>query len=175
MSDPSNAPPPDGEAHPVSKEDLDDIIRHHLYAAVAVSLVPIPMIDFIGLTGIQLNMLRKIANKYGVPFRKDAAKNVISSLVGGALPGVASGPLAASVTKFIPFLGQAAAIVAMPATAGAATYAIGKVFVQHFASGGTFLTFDPEKVRDYYETMFQEGQKAAEKARAETKKESDLE
>jgi len=38
----------------------------------------------------------------------------------------------------------------MPIVAGAATYAIGKVFVRHFASGGTFLTFNPEKVKDYY-------------------------
>ena len=37
----------------------------------------------------------------------------------------------------------------MPVIAGAA-YAVGKVFIQHFASGGTFLTFDPEKVRAHY-------------------------
>lgn len=32
----------------------------------------------------------------------------------------------------------------------ASTYAIGKVFVQHFESGNTVLTLDPSKVRAYY-------------------------
>ena len=41
--------------------------------------------------------------------------------------------------------------------AGASTYAVGKVFTEHFASGGTFLTFDPEKVRKYYEQEFAQG------------------
>jgi len=49
----------------------------------------------------------------------------------------------------------------MPVVSGAFTYAIGKVFIQHFASGETFLTFDPEKVRDYYTEMFEEGKKVA--------------
>ena len=27
---------------------------------------------------------------------------------------------------------------------------MGKVFIQHFESGGTFLDFDPDKVRSYF-------------------------
>ena len=50
----------------------------------------------------------------------------------------------------------------MPVLAGAATYAVGKVFIQHFESGGTFLNFNPESVRGYYEAMFKEGQSVAE-------------
>ena len=46
----------------------------------------------------------------------------------------------------------------MPILAGATTYAVGKVFTQHFATGGTFLNFDPETVREYYYEMFKEGQ-----------------
>jgi len=49
----------------------------------------------------------------------------------------------------------------MPITAGAVTYAVGKVFHQHFASGGTFLSFDPDKVRDYYAEMLREGKTVA--------------
>jgi hypothetical protein len=44
---------------------------------------------------------------------------------------------------------------------------VGKVFVQHFESGGTFLNFKPEEVRAYYQQMFKEGEKAASIARAE--------
>jgi hypothetical protein len=47
--------------------------------------------------------------------------------------------------------------VTLPFFAGAATYAIGKVFMQHFASGGTFLDFDPDKVRGYFREQFGKG------------------
>ena len=43
------------------------------------------------------------------------------------------------------------------------TYAAGRVFHQHFASGGTFLTFDPDKVREYYAQMLEEGKTIATK------------
>ncbi len=42
----------------------------------------------------------------------------------------------------------------MPATTGASTYAVGKVFIQHFESGGTLLDFEPEKMRGYYEQQY---------------------
>ena len=52
--------------------------------------------------------------------------------------------------KGLPVVGTALGIVAVPAFASGLTWAIGKVFVQHFASGGTFLDFDPDKVRAYF-------------------------
>ena len=36
-------------------------------------------------------------------------------------------------------IGQSTGAITMPVIAGASTYAIYKVFVQHFESGGTFL------------------------------------
>ena len=144
-----------------SQEELDNLIRNHVYASMGVGLVPIPLADFLALTGIQINLLRKLAKTYDVPFSKDTVKNILFSLVGGALPTVASVPLAVSVAKAVPFIGQTAGIVTMPIVAGAATYAIGKVFVRHFASGGTFLTFNPEKVKDYYTEMFKKGEEVA--------------
>ena len=145
----------------MSDDDLDKLIRHHVYYAMGVGLIPVPLIDFAGLTGIQINLLRKLAKAYNVPFFKDAVKNILSSLAGGALPLAMASPLAASVSKFVPVMGQTAGVVAMPILAGATTYALGKVFIQHFASGGTFLTFDPEKVKSFYKDMLQEGEKVA--------------
>jgi uncharacterized protein (DUF697 family) len=61
----------------------------------------------------------------------------------------------------IPVVGQTAGGMTMLATGGACTYALGKVFVQHFESGGTFLDFDPEKVKAYFAEKFKEGKKFA--------------
>ena len=144
-----------------SKDDLEKIIRHHVYYAMGVGLIPVPLVDFAGLTGIQINLLRKLAKSYNVPFLKDSVKNILSSMVGGALPLAMAAPLAASVSKFIPIMGQTAGVVTMPILGGATTYALGKVFIQHFASGGTFLTFDPDKVKSFYKDMLEEGEKVA--------------
>ncbi|MBD3306645.1 DUF697 domain-containing protein [candidate division KSB3 bacterium] len=145
----------------IAKEDLDKIVRHHMWGAMGIGLIPLPIIDIAGLVAVQLNMLRKLADLYGVPFLKDKTRNILSSLLTSVLPTVAAPSLAASITKVFPILGQAAGVITMPVTAGASTYALGKIFIQHFASGGTFLTFDPEKVKAYYADMFKEGQQVA--------------
>jgi uncharacterized protein (DUF697 family) len=150
----------------VSEEQISKLIRHHVYGSMAVGLVPLPMVDFLGITGVQLNMVRKMANFYGIPFSKDMTKNLIISLIGGAVPATAAYPFASSV-KLIPIVGQSIGAVSMPIIAGASTFAVGKVFYRHFASGGTFLTFDPEKARSYYEEMFNKGKTIVKGMKAE--------
>ncbi len=55
-----------------------------------------------------------------------------------------------SVLKSVPFVGSFLGMVSVPFSAAGLTWAIGRVFVQHFASGGNFLTFDPAKVRQHF-------------------------
>jgi hypothetical protein len=64
-------------------------------------------------------------------------------------------------------IGVMSAFVAIPGLAAAFTYAVGKVFVQHFASGGTFLDFDPKKVREHFAREFEEGKIVATKVKIE--------
>lgn len=137
------------------KESADKIIKNHMYGAIAVGLVPVPAVDMVALTGVQLNMLRKLAKTYDIPFSRDKGKNIIAALAGGGIPVASAGPLM-SLAKTIPVVGQTVGSLSMSAVAGATTYAVGKVFLQHFASGGTFLDFDPDKVRDYYSEKFKE-------------------
>lgn len=143
------------------EDELHEIIKHHVWVAMGVGLVPLPLVDLVAVSSVQLNMLRKIAKAYHVPFLRDSVKNVLSSLLGAALPITLAPRVAASLTKLIPGVGQTVGVITMPILSGASTYAVGKVFVQHFASGGTFLTFDPHKVKGFYEEMFKEGQQVA--------------
>ncbi len=124
---------------------------------MGIGLLPVPLVDIPALIVVQLNLLRQLSRIYDIPFFHDAVRKILSSMIAGTLPIVATPALATSLVKFIPGLGQAAGALTMSAIAGASTYAIGKVFIQHFASGGTFLTFDPEKVSDYYTDMFEKG------------------
>jgi len=142
------------------EDKAESLIRKHAYTALGLGLIPIPFIDFVGVTGIQLNMVRKLANVYDVSFTQEAFKNSIGSIIGGAIPGLAGMPVA-SLMKTIPVVGQGLGVLSMPIVAGASTYAIGKVFYRHFSTGGTFLTLDPERVREYYKEQYSQGEKVA--------------
>jgi hypothetical protein len=41
----------------------------------------------------------------------------------------------------------------MPVVSAGATWVIGKVFIQHFASGGTLLDFNPPDYREFIKTQ----------------------
>lgn len=142
----------------------DDIVRKHVYASAGTGLIPIPYIDLVGLLGVQLHMLKKLSELYHIPFKKELAKSSIGSLLGSVGSVALSGPVA-SLLKLVPIVGTTTSAVSMSITGGAGTYAIGKVFVQHFASGGTFLDFDPAAVREYFAQQFQEGKHMAQAAK----------
>ncbi|AFL68055.1 YcjF family protein [Sulfurospirillum barnesii] len=147
------------------KQKTDEIVKRHVYGAMGVGLVPIPLIDFIGVTSVQVDMLSTLAQYYGVTFKKEMAKNLIGSLVGGAVPAGLGMPIA-SILKGIPLVGQTVGALGMSMVAGASTYAVGRVFVQHFESGGTFLSFDPGAVREYFKEEFNIGKTVAKEASA---------
>lgn len=150
------------------KEKTDGIVKKHVYGSMGVGLAPIPIIDFVGVTGIQLDMLSKLAKFYGIPFKKDLAKNILSSLVGGIIPAGLGMPLS-SLLKMVPIIGTTVGALGMPIAAGASTYAVGRVFVQHFESGGTFLSFDPSSVKEHFKEEFKTGQKVAKESAGQKK------
>ena len=108
-------------------------------------------------------MLHKLSTIYDFKFKKSLPRNAPSSFFTGGIPFLSAATVASSL-KAVPFLGTYVAVLAQPALGGAVGYAVGKVFIQHFESGGTFLTFDPNKVRAYYEELLAEGGQKAQAA-----------
>ena len=113
----------------------------------AAGLIPVPFVDLAAVGGVQIQMLRRISQLYGVPFSKNRGRAVIAGLVGTMIP-VTTGIGMSSFIKSVPLVGTAVGAIATPALSVAATYAIGMVFIQHFATGGTLLDFSPP---DYHE------------------------
>tara|TARA_B100000929_G_scaffold261392_1_gene226151 strand:- start:388 stop:933 length:546 start_codon:yes stop_codon:yes gene_type:complete len=129
------------------------IVRNYCIASGAIGFIPVPMVDLAALTGVQLKMLHSLAQVYNVPFKSSWAKSAVASLVGGSAPLLA-GRSTASMLKSVPGIGTGLAMITQPALSSACTYAVGKVFIQHFSSGGTFLTFNPAQVREYFSNLF---------------------
>jgi uncharacterized protein (DUF697 family) len=137
-------------------------VKKFMYWSMGAGLIPIPAVDLAAIAAIQLKMVSDIAGHYDQRFSKQAGKALIGSLVGAAVPA-AGGPALGSAIKVVPIVGQTAGVIATPVVAGASTFAVGKVFIQHFESGGTMLDFDPERMRDYYSEQFEKGKTSSKK------------
>ena len=145
------------EALAPTEAGASKITNRYMLWSMGAGLVPIPIVDFAAIVAIQLKMLSELAKYYGVEFSEERGKSIVSSLIGGVTTGALANGGIGSFLKSIPGAGTLFGMVAMPLSAGATTYAVGKVFIQHFASGGTFLNFNPDEVREYFEEKVQEG------------------
>lgn len=121
--------------------------RYALWSGVA-GLVPVPFVDVAAVGGVQIQMLRRVSQIYGVPFSENIGKALIAGLMGATIPA-STGIGAASMIKGAPIVGTAVGLTVMPAMSVAATYAIGMAFIQHFATGGTLLDFNPPDYREF--------------------------
>jgi uncharacterized protein (DUF697 family) len=137
------------EMMPERRDELASklVDRFAVWSGVA-GLIPVPIVDAVAVGGLQLQMVRRISQIYGVGFHENRGKALIASLAGAMIP-TTSGVGAASIFKFVPVVGTIVSAVVMPALSAGATFAIGKVFIQHFASGGTLLDFNPPDYRAF--------------------------
>ena len=146
-------------------------ITKHLPWAAGAGLVPVPGLDLAGISAIQIKMLADIAQIYDIPFKKEAAKTIISSLIAAVVPaGMAH--TASSLVKAVPGVGTILGMTTGAAFAAASTYALGKVFTQHFESGGNLITLNPVAAREYFKAEFETAvvnQKAGTNAAADDK------
>ena len=144
MAEKSSATSETGEAiaadTPETREQMASklVDRFALWSGVA-GLVPIPVLDAVAVGGLQIQMVRRISQIYDIDFSENRGKALIASLAGSMIPAT-SGIGAASVLKAIPVIGTIAGGFVMPALSAGATYAIGKAFIQHFATGGRCST-----------------------------------
>ena len=134
--------------------EAERIVNSYIGWSAGAGLIPFPIVDLAAITAVELKMLDSLAKLYEIPFSREAAKSLIGSLLGAGGTVLVAAP-AASLVKFVPFVGSIAGALTEPAIAAAATYALGRVFIQHFESGGTFLDFKPEEVREHFQREFE--------------------
>jgi len=114
----------------------------------AAGFIPVPLVDIAAVWGVQFHMLRRLSDIYGVPFSENRGKSILSSLAGAIIPATTA-TTTGSVMKGVPIIGTAIGALTMPVVAAGATWVIGKVFIKHFASGGTLLDFNAPDYREF--------------------------
>lgn len=143
------------EAAKATRQDAaKGVIRRSTYWALGIGLVPLPLVDLVALTAVQVKMLKEISDIYEVKFFEDKAKTIVGVLIAG-LGGLSlTAMVARSLFRVVPVVGGLVAAVSLPVVAGAITTAVGNVFIMHFEAGGTLLDFDAKKMREYFRKEF---------------------
>ncbi|RKZ35490.1 MAG: GTPase [Gammaproteobacteria bacterium] len=139
------------------QQQAEPIIIKSVWAARAVGLLPLPWVDFFGLLTIQTNMVSELSKIYQVDFSVKKIRTLILLILGSANPSWIVTALLSNLSKLMPGVGLVGTIITQPVITGAATYAIGKIFINHFELGGTLLDFDAKSTRQYFMQEFAKG------------------
>ena len=135
----------------------DNIIKNNILLAMGAGLIPMPFVDMIAITSIELKMISELARAYEFRFpTKPASYKVLISLLGGLGPVYFSGKFHTAF-KTLPFVGSAITAGLLSLSGGASVYAVGWTFRKHFESGGTFLSSDNSILRKYFKAKYREG------------------
>jgi uncharacterized protein (DUF697 family) len=129
--------------------------RFSLWSGVA-GLLPVPVVDLAAVGGVQLQMLRRLSQIFDIPFSKNRGKAIMASFAGTMIPA-STGLGVASMIKAVPVAGTAIGALTTPALSVGATYVIGMAFIEHFASGGTLLDFEPPDYHEFIKTNMASG------------------
>ena len=146
-------------------ETPEDIIMNHVIFSMTAGAIPIPLVDFISITAIQVDMLKQLARFHSVDFDTNKGKTLASSLVGTSMAKIG-----ASAVKALPGVGTLIGIGAQVIFAGGSTYALGKVFEQHFSNNKTLADFNTEKMKEKYDDFLKKGKKIAKDLKNDMKK-----
>ena len=136
--------------------------------------IPFPIVDIVAVTAIQMDMLQQLATYYDIDFNSERGKSLISSLLASTI-GINLGRMGASVLKVVPGIGTILGIGSQVILAGASTYAIGKIFQNHFQNDGNLFDFDVNSMIVKFEEYLESGKKVAEEKQKKTDKNDILE
>lgn len=127
----------------------DSIIEDHIWFSTVPGMLPVPVLDVVAISAVQVDMIRQLCRHYGQPFDEQRGKAIVLSLTTSAF-GRISAYSARSVFKAIPVVGWAIGGAAMSLFAASSTYAVGQVFKEHLNAGGTLYDLNPENFQKFY-------------------------
>ena len=125
------------------------LAQNYVLASAGIALVPVPLVDLVGLMALQVKLVHGLAKHYDVPFKENVARSLLASLLSGASSTLLARGLA-SFAKAVPVLGTLAGGGGIAVSSASVTYAVGELFIQHFESGGTLLNFDADKLKGLF-------------------------
>lgn len=147
----------------------DRLIARHVGLAMGAASVPLPGVDVAAVTLVQIDLVRRLAERY----RVDADRTRIRAAV-MALTGASFARLSASAVKAIPGAGWWLGGATHATLAAATTWALGQVYREHFETRGALAGPDAEALRERYEACVARGREIARDLRAHVRFDDEL-
>jgi len=125
----------------------NEIIAKGTAKASGLAALPIPVIDFAGVTYIQVDMVKKLADTYGID-TSDTKKLLIGSVVSGLISKLVSEAIGSLAyhTNLEKLISES---LIKATVAGFLTTVTGEVYDRHFRLGGTLENIKVEDYLDY--------------------------
>jgi len=136
------------------------VINSHANWASAGGIVPLPFVDIFAISGLQVRMVMRLADLYGVPFSQEAAKTIVAAVIGGVTPHVVTAGTVGLLFKSVPGFGALVGVFGIASLANASTRVLGRVFVAHFEAGRSLEVVDVDALSDAYSEGITEAQSA---------------
>lgn len=134
------------------RAEADRIVKQHVLWAIGAGLIPIPVVDFAAVTGIQIDMLSRLATIFEVDHESSTGKTFVA-----ALTGTTFARIGASMVKAIPGIGSVIGGVSMSIMSGASTYAVAQVAIENFRSGRPLEDIDMVSAEKAYRAAYDDG------------------
>jgi len=144
------------------------VVRSHVIAGMAVGLVPVPVVDVLGVLGISVRMVNGLCQCYGINFSEGLARTTLIALLPSILPAAISGA-GASLLKSLPVVGWVAGATSVSLLSGTVIYALGQLFIRHFEQGGTLEDIDLVFARKQLKSNLSKARQAVQEMRNPTK------
>lgn len=111
------------------------IVNRYTLLSAGTGLIPTPLVYQIAVGGLLGKMLYDISELYGTSLTKQKNKAIIASVLGGAHSEWITVYLGKNIRKVLPGMVAIGNTIAKPLVAASITYAIGRLFVEHFDTG----------------------------------------
>ncbi|AKQ64436.1 hypothetical protein A176_001348 [Myxococcus hansupus] len=137
-----------------------DIVKKYSLWSMGAGALPLPGLDIAAFMVVQLRMLGELAELHSVSFHEQRARGVVAALLGAASSTLLGRPLVFSLLKGVPVIGSTAGVLSGAVSMAGLSRAIGRLFIQHFETGGTLLTFDAKAMRAHFMREFEKNEGA---------------
>ena len=142
----------------------DNTIKYYCYWSFSAALIPVPVVDLAAMTAIQVKLVQELSELYDVPFSQGKAKKAVTILVAGM-----SSATFASLGKLVPGLGYFGLVAPLSVINVSHTYAVGKIFAQHFQAGNNLDAFVAADQKETFKSKLKDGKEFARRTKEEFK------
>jgi len=130
------------------------IVYRYVAVSAGAALVPLAGVDVAVLAGIHVTLIKRLCEHYTVDFSEHTARNILIAVAASVIPGTFGSVTGRKVLHFLPPPLRVVGWGVMSASSAVFSYGIGMLFIHHFESGGTLLSFDTSRLHEWFPRLF---------------------